>query len=421
MIRFAAFFALAFSLSVASGETIQSPLPSHRLLAEDGGTEDRFGFNVALSGDLALIASPADDDNGDSSGSVCVFDVTTGQQLRRLTPGDAAADDIFGNAVALSGTRAIIGAHFQHVDGSSRGSAYLFDAATGEQLAKLAPPKGEGGRRFGSSVAISDDIAVVGAYMFNSNGISGGGGAAFVFDATTGQLITRLAPDDTNRAKEFGLSVAIDGNRVLVGDVEDGEYGYRSGAVYVFDAISGQQLAKLAANDPMSTQGFGRSVSLLGNLALIGAPGDDWPAENTGAAYLFDIDTGEQLAKLVADVGHRRDEFGWSTSLSGNLAIISALREDARGVDSGAAYVFDVSTGDQIMRLTPLDDAGTGSWFGYDATIDGHRVVVGAPFDNTAYDHAGAAFVYEVIPEPGTTTLLACGALAGLIWWRRRR
>lgn len=399
--------------------TTVTPLQTHKLLANDGAPDDRFGFAVAVSGNLALIGATGDE-NGDYSGSAYVFDVTTGQELMKLTPDDTGSGRrYFGNAVGLAGTRAIVGAHYE-INGLQSGSAYLFDVSTGAQLAKLIAPDGEVGRRFGSSVALSENRALVGATWYNSGGVTSG--KAFVFDATTGQQLATLAPDDPTPRKEFGESVAIAGNLAIVGARGDSEYESWCGAAYVLDATTGEQLAKLTPDDPTETKEFGTSVSLDGRLALIGAPGDDEEYENVGSAYLFDVITGQQLAKFTADDGQWRDDFGWSVALSGDTAIIGARLEDANGVDSGAAYVFNVTTGEQIMRLTPIENPA-GDWFAYSVALDGSRAVVGALFDDNSNGlDSGSAYVYEGVPEPSTLILLAMGAVGVLVWaWRRRR
>ncbi|MEE8153477.1 MAG: FG-GAP repeat protein, partial [Phycisphaerales bacterium] len=108
-----------------------------KLLADDGAAGDIFGWSVSISSDTAIVGSPSNDDNGASSGCAYLFDSTTGQQLFKLLPNDGAALDAFGNSVAISGTTAIVGAVGDDDNGTSSGSAYLFDTTTGDQIAKL--------------------------------------------------------------------------------------------------------------------------------------------------------------------------------------------------------------------------------------------------------------------------------------------
>ncbi|MCI5139717.1 MAG: hypothetical protein D3922_15200, partial [Candidatus Electrothrix sp. AR1] len=138
-----------------------------KLLADDGAANDDFGLSVSVSGDTSVIGALGDDDNGSSSGSAYVFTRTyTGwTQAAKLTPDDGAAYDSFGSSVSVSGDIAVIGAFGDGDNGSSSGSAYVFTRTdTGwTQAAKLTPDDGAADDYFGSSVSVSGDIAVIGA------------------------------------------------------------------------------------------------------------------------------------------------------------------------------------------------------------------------------------------------------------------
>ena len=103
-----------------------------KLLANDGAAEDSFGVSVAISGTIAIVGAPRDDDNGDQSGSAYLFDTTTGEQIAKLLPNDGAAGDQFGWFVGISGTTLLVGTCCDDDNGSGSGSAYLFDAAPGK-------------------------------------------------------------------------------------------------------------------------------------------------------------------------------------------------------------------------------------------------------------------------------------------------
>ena len=100
-----------------------------KFLADDGATNDRFGYSVGISGATAIVGAGLDDDNGINSGSAYLFDTTTGRQLFKLLADDGAAGDVFGFSVALSGATAIVGARYDDDNGDLSGSAYLFDAS----------------------------------------------------------------------------------------------------------------------------------------------------------------------------------------------------------------------------------------------------------------------------------------------------
>ena len=150
-----------------------SPLVSAqeiKLLASDGAQDDRLGYSVSISGNTAIVGAFGDDDNGLYSGSAYLFDISTGAELAKLLPSDGAIDDQFGSSVAISGSTAIVGAPRDGDNGFYSGSAYLFDVATGAQIAKLLSSDGASDDYFGSAVAISGNTAIVGAYSDDDGG-----------------------------------------------------------------------------------------------------------------------------------------------------------------------------------------------------------------------------------------------------------
>ena len=311
-----------------------------KLLPDDGAAGDGFS-RVAISGTTAVVGARGDDDNGPNSGSAYLFDATTGWQIAKLLPNDGAAGELFGASVATSETTAIVGAWGDDDNGFTSGSAYLFDTTTGQQIAKLLPDDGAAGDWFGISVAISGATAIVGAYRNDDNGPTSG--SAYLFDTTTGQQIAKLLPDDGASGDYFGYSVAIGGTTAIVGARHDDDNGADSGSAYLFDTASGRQIAKLLPNDGAAGDGFGISVAISGTTAIVGAYQDDDGGDKSGSAYLFDAATGQQIAKLLPDDGAADDVFGISVAISSTSAIVGAVWADNNGFRSGSAYLFDAA------------------------------------------------------------------------------
>ena len=266
-----------------------------KLLPNDGAAFDRFGYTVAISGATAIVGAPLDNDNGNNSGSAYLFDTTTGRQLFKLLPDDGALGDIFGVSVAISGATAIVGAPLDNDNGNNSGSAYLFDTTTGRQIAKLLPNDGAAGDAFGISVAISGppgkEVAIVGAQQDNDNGNFSG--SAYLFDTTTGRQIAKLLADDGATNDLFGSSVAISGAVAIVGAHVNDANGNESGSAYLFDTTTGRQIAKLRPDDGAAGDRFGWSVVIGGTTAIVGAWRHDDNGSNSGSAYLFDAAPGK--------------------------------------------------------------------------------------------------------------------------------
>ena len=285
-----------------------------------------------------------------------------GDQLAKLLPDDGAAEDLFGHSVAISGATAIVGAPYDDDNGIDSGSAYLFeisDPANPTQLLKLLPDDGATHHDFGVSVAISGATAIVGAAQNDDNGFDSG--SAYLFDATTGRQIAKLLPKDGAAGDFFGSSVAISGapgeGIAIVGAWQNVGNGTDSGSAYLFDATTGQQIAKLLPDDGAFFDWFGWSVAISGATAIVAAPLHDDNGTWSGSAYVFDITTGRQIAKLLPDDGATCNQFGWSVAVSGATAIIGARFDDDHGIDSGSAYLFDAAA----PGICPWDLDGNGT------------------------------------------------------------
>jgi hypothetical protein len=364
----------------------QSITEDFKLTASDAAAADEFGIAVAISGTTAIVGSWQDDQVGTNSGSAYLFDTATGNQLFKLTASDGAAGDEFGRSVAVSGTTAIVGANG---DGSFTGSAYLFNTQTGVQIAKLTASDAAINDRFGYAVAISGTTAIVGALGNDDNGSSSG--SAYLFDTITGNQLAKLTASDAAAADFFGWSVAISGNTAIIGAWGDDDAGSSSGSAYIFDTMTGNQIAKLAASDAGAGDSFGFSVAISGNRAIVGA----WVNDDSGSAYLFDTDTGNQLAKLTASDASFGDFFGYAVGFSGSTAIVGAYGNQDAGASSGSAYLFNTLTGSQLAKLTASDAAG-GDAFGIAVAVSGTTAIVGARLDDDAGPDSGSAYLLTV-------------------------
>ena len=374
-----------------------------KLLPHDGVAEDYFGISVAISGVTAIVGANGDDDNGNESGSVYVFEISTGKQIAKLLPDDGAEEEFFGTSVAICGTTAIVGAPWDDDNGSLSGSAYLFDTTTGRQIAKLLAKDGAVWDEFGRSVAISGAIAIVGAARHDDNGSDSG--SAYLFDTTTGLQIAKLLPNDGAAVDHFGVWVAISGATAIVGAHLNNDNGDWSGSAYLFDTTTGRQITKLLPNDGAAGDRFGAGVAISGVTAIVGAPGDDDNGVDSGSAYLFDISDPAkptQIAKLLANDGGPHDSFGAPVAISGapgnETAIIGAWVDDDNGFYSGSAYLFDTTTGRQIAKLL-ADDGAAFDRFGLSVAISpdgiGTTAIVGAFLHGDNGIASGSAYLFD--------------------------
>ena len=385
-----------------------TPVEVAKLVADDGASNDFFGFSVALSGDTAVIGVLRDDDNGNDSGSAYVFtrSGTTWSQQAKLTATDGAANDTFGGNVALSGDTAVIGSlgDDDDVNGVDSGSAYVFtrSGTSWSEQAKLTAADGAAGDEFGYSVAILGDTAVIGAARDDDKGKDSGSAYVFTRSGTSWSQQAKLTAADGAAGDVFSISVALSGDTAVIGADLNDEKGDNSGAAYVFtrSGSTWSQQAKLTADDGAAGDLFGIRVALSGVTAVIGAARDDDKGDNAGAAYVF-IRSGtrwSQRAKLTADDGAANDRFGTRVAVSGNTAVIGAILDDDNSDNSGSAYVFTQSgtTWSQRAKLTAADSAAD-DVFGWSVALAGDTVLIGAPTSIlVSPGGTGSAYVFDI-------------------------
>ncbi len=410
-----------------------------KLIASDAEVNDQFGVSVSISGDTAVVGAvwdvhtpgmPGDQFSGPGAAYVFVRSGGVWTQQAKLVASDAAAGDRFGWAVAVDGDTAVVGADLDnHAGGAAAGSAYVFVRSGGgwsQVQPKLTASDASGGDRFGWSVAIDGETALVGAYQDDHAGGSNAG-SAYVFVRSSGLWPEQAKLTASDPTEEFGNSVSISGGTAVVGAHKNSHSGWSvTGAGYVFTRSSAlwTQEAKLTPSDPEDQLFFGTSVSISGSTAAIGAPRDDRVGLlGAGAGYLFVRPPAgwsniTETAKLTASDAANDDFFGWSVSVSGDTAVFGAPWDDSAVLlNSGSAYVFDLNCGtppnnncanatsvvggtiafSNVGATTdgPVHCGGMGSdvWYDYMAICDGTLEVntFGSGFDTVLnlYDGSG--------------------------------
>lgn len=367
------------------------------------GAGGLFGWAAAISGDRAAVGARLDNSVATRAGATYVFrrddngtplvdDDDFWVQEDTLSALDAANGDELGGAVAVDGDRIIAGAQYEDENGDSAGSAYVFRKDDNNtpldptddfwvEEDKLIGSDTVAGDNFGTSVSISSDRAVVGAWHHSAAGNRSG--AAYVFrrdDNGTPAIVTddfwieedKLVPGDAATFDEFGVAVAIDGDRIVVGAWFDDDGGNLAGSAYVFRRDDNGtpsnpaddfwvEEAKLTASDATAGDELGKSVSIDGDRAVVGAFEDDDacaddpvvdPNCDSGSAYVFERDDNgtpldasddvwTQTVKLVASDTAPAEFFG-RVAIEGTTVVVGSLSDEA-GDQAGAVYVYDVS------------------------------------------------------------------------------
>ncbi len=394
-----------------------------KLTASDADSNDAFGASVDVDGDFLIVGARFGNSPSQDSGTAYAFrkDPVLGWvEESVLQASDGSTGDFLGTAVALSGTRALVAAPSHNGPaGLGVGAIYVFDRQPNGHWLQTDWRFSEFshvGDQFGSSVALDGDVALVSSPGGGSTPGAGGGGVGFAEfferDPAGDWQFQQVVSAGSNGAfgDVFGESVALRGDIAFIGAAGDDDVANNAGAVYVFTrnpAGTWSEHSKLVAWDGSTDHQFGRDVSVDGDLLLVGTA-------NAEAVYVFRRDAAgtwnqEQKLQPAGGAATPARRFGRKVSLRGDIAVIGASRDEDGGAEAGAVYVFErdgFGTWSQAAKLL-ASDASNGSHFGSAVEHDAGTIVVGASGESSAAALAGAAYVFspactlgEFVPLP---------------------
>jgi hypothetical protein len=398
---------------------LSSPRPKLTPLTRQPGAT--YGASMAADGEILVVGAPLEDGPGIDSGAAYVFTRNRSGadrwgQVKKLLPATHAADDRFGFSVAVDGNLIVVGAPSTNQQASNDGAAYVFERHRGGpdtwgQLARLAGSRASAEDLFGQSVAVSGNAVAVGAPQEDSGGTNAGAVYLFVQQVTSFILEEQfLQPREVGAGDQFGFGLAMDGPTLVVGAPFANTPQPDRGAAYVFERNRGSadrwlQVRELQGNDTDANDGFGNAVAIGADTIVVGSSlqniGD---AVDRGAAYMFSRNLGGadawgQSRKLVDRSGAAFDQFGASVAVAGEVAVVGAARDDneQRGLtDSGKLIIF--LNGNQSASLTAPDGASDDR-FGQAVAISGDLVVGGAPRHDVGFGNSGAAYLFSLASE----------------------
>ena len=381
-----------------------------KLTANDAAANDRFGFSVATNGDTVVVGAYTKNSN---TGAAYVFERNQGGadnwgQVQKLTASDTAVNDQFGRSVAIDVDTIVVGAYGKN---SNTGASYIFERNQGGaehwgQVQKLTASDAAVLDDFGWSVSINSDTVVVGAWAKNSNT-----GASYIFERNQGGAehwgqVQKLTASDAATNNFFGYSVSINGDTVAVG-----AHGKLPGVAYIFERDQGGsehwgQVKQLTASDGVGGDQFGISVAINIDTVAVGAIHGN--RATSGAVYIFErnqngAESWGLVKELTADDANLVDEFGISVAIDGDTLLVGAWAQNL--LTGGAAYIFErnqngVEGWGQVQKIT-ANDVVAHDQFGSSVGLDGNTVVVGAAGKNS---NTGAAYVFNLTSPTPTPT-----------------
>ncbi len=408
-------WATAFALLASAGPALAQWRPDAKLVPKDAVAGLEFGNAVSISGNMAALGAHLDGTGGPQAGSVYVFyrNETDWLEEVKLIASDAAPSAEFGFSVAVFGDVVAVGAPFDGAAGNSSGCVYVFrrNASGWVEEAKLISPDAQPFDEFGKAVAAGHGWVLAGAPFDDDLGSNSGAAYLFRHDGESWVADAKLTANDGASDERFGASVALDGDVALIGAPRQG-----GGAAYVFrhNGSDWVEEGKLLASDGSAGDRFGASIALRDGVALLGAPRYDSPAGiNVGAAYLFRFDGAEWVegAALTASDATSSDFFGSSVAVTAGHAVVGVHFDDDAGTNSGSAYVYRL-TSDTCVEEAKLaaSDGALFDMFGSAVALDEDRVLIGAVGDDDAGDGSGSTYVFA-LDQPNDPPV--CGADAG--------
>ena len=340
-----------------------------KLLGDEGGNFDNFGDSVAIDGDVVAVGATGDDDVANSAGAVYVFERNAEGESNwgltaKLSASDGGENQSFGFAIDISGDRMVAGAFFGTGVAENFGAAYIFEKADAQwvEKARLTPVNPDPLDNFGTSVAISGEIAVVGADADDAvGGIQNRApGSVYIFERNaggTGQWGQTARLSAGEESDFFGAAVALSDDLLTIGALGHNEGGATStGAVYIFERDKGgewQQTAKVVPNEVAELARFGKGLAVGRNAFVAGAGGTEVNNfAGAGAAYVFErSENGQwrQVSTLTLDNPVRQQAFGRRVGISGGKVVgsvidftVTAGGTLAAQPTGGGAFFFEV-------------------------------------------------------------------------------
>lgn len=390
--------------TAAAAMLAPQPVEVKKITASDAVAGHGFGGAVSMSGNTMVVAATG------STHAVYIYERSAGGgdnwvETRKLTSPDPTSN--FGASVGINGDTIIVGASFEQ---SFRGNAYLYGRNIGGPgnwglIKTLIGSDSAADDRFGVSVSIDRDRVIVGAWGDDSVT-----GSAYVFERNRGGAnnwgqAKKLMAEDRNTSDEYGVKVAVDGDRVVVGADRTNT---RTGSAFIYERNRGGVdnwglVKKLTASNASPSAFFGIAVDMEGDTIVVGAERGNG---DSGAAYVFyrnkgGTDNWGEVKKVQSPLASQSDRFGNRVALSGDMVVVGAQREDEL---RGNAYVFDRHKGGadnwgQFAKLSASDGLSQ-SFFGVDVAIEGITILIGA----SNASGQGAGYIYRAVPEAVTVS-----------------
>lgn len=373
---------------------------SQKLIAQNGSPQDYFGIDVDMHCEVAIIGAPSSPEVQSRSGSAHVYTArgSVWKFSQELTASDGEAQDRFGISVAISEDVAVVGASSDDDLGRQSGSVYVFhrEGSSWTEAQKLTASDGKPGDLFGYTVDIDDDVLIVGSWQQN---------AMYVFRHDGGEWVEeqKLTPPVDSRTVFLGYSVAIEGDVAVGGGVADDKSGkiWGTAHAYRFNGDAWVHEQQMLVPAIWTTGFFGVPVAISGDVIIVGAFLDSTNGTAAGSAAIYRHDGESWIHEdtLAAPEPQPSDLFGSHVAVFGDSALVGSTGDNELGPNAGAAYIFQHIDGkwSSGQRLVASDGEEQDS-FGAAVAMAERGALIGAAAADTVGESAGAAYVFTCQP-----------------------
>lgn len=373
-----------------------------KIFPEDPKPGIFFGQFLKWNENTAIISAHLDFENGSASGSMYFFDLidNTFIQTQKYFPADGAVEDYFAYSISTFGDFMIVGAHHDSDKGASSGAAYILKKYDNNWslFQKIVPEDGKEADEFGNTVSIYGNWAAVCAYLNDDKGINSGCVYLYHFDGVNWKFHSKIFPNNYEPYSMFGISLEISENRLLVGAPLHNNNGNDRGAAYIFSLKNEhwQQEIELKTTGIEDLDQFGSEVKISNNYAFISAIKDDDKGINSGALYVFKNESDSNwifYQKIVPEDGRQGDGFGISIEANDTELFVGSYFDDDNGTNSGSVYYYRLINGywEFVKKITP-NEVDEGDAFGVSVSLNQEGLLVGAYSDDTNGFFSGTAY-----------------------------
>lgn len=363
-----------------------------RLLPEEPQASWMYGFVVAVGEGLLAVGAPVAAGGDPRDGSVEVFDAESGARLYRLGAGDVGGGDFGAWSLAFAGDALLVGVPSPGLGlDEPSGRVHVFGAADGAYRGAIVPPD-ERSLLFGWSMAVDGDRVLIGA---PDRTFDRPGGAAYLYEVGGTEALRVFEPPQGVDVGTMGYAVAIGDGRAAVAARSVTTATGWNGAVVVFDAETGEPLELLEDPRPDAARVFGHAIALDDGVLAVGSAYQPFGASGDvglGWVSVFGVDDGALLGVVDAPDAEGLG-FGSSVALGGGVLLVGARDDSGRAERGGGVWGFEVLT---LLPITAFGPAMPGHLdrFGWSVSLGSGRAWVGAPF----YEATGAVYGFDV-PE----------------------